>query len=156
MGDPAVILCGSCAQRSLGAPAVESIWLESRLPHVLSRGNLSRTPTSDYPLKVIRQGTRLAAGVLALLFSDSNFLALALEDIFAFQFRDCREHGQHKLAGRCGCVNSLFAADKFYLFRGQLFHEIEQVARVPRKAADRLYDYRVAAAACAIQRCCRK
>ena len=148
MRAPAVVLCGFCAQRSPGAPTVESIWLESGLPHGLDCGNLSRTPTSDYPLKVVWQGPRLAAGVLALLFGNRDALTLEL----------CNrgEHGQHKLAGGRGRVDGLLAADEFHLLFGQAFYEIEQVARVSRKSADGLDNNRVAAAACAIQRCCRK
>ena len=130
------MLCGFCAQRSLGAPTVESIWLESRLPHGLDCGNLSRTPTSDYPLKVVWQGPRLAAGVLALLFGNRDALTLTLQDILAFKLRDCCKDSEHEFAGGCSRVDCLFAADKFYLFLGQSFHEIKQVARVPRKAAD--------------------
>ena len=63
-------------------------------------------------------------------------LALALQDVLTFEFCDCREHGQHKLAGRRSRVDSLLATDKFYLFLGQPFQKVKQVARVPRKAAD--------------------
>ena len=156
MGDPAVILCGSCAQRSPGAPAVESVRLESGLPHSLGCGNLSCPPARNHPLKVVWQGPRLAAGVLALFLSNSDSLALALQDVLPLKFRDCGEHGEHKLAGRRSRVDGLFAADEFYLFLGQSFHEIKQVARVSRKSADGLDNNRVAATACAIQRCCRK
>ena len=138
------------------APAIEGVGLEPGLPHGFCGSDFPGTPASNHSLEVVRQGPRLAAGVLALLFSDSNSLALALQDILAFKFRDCREYGQHKFAGRCGRVDCLLAADKFYLFLGQPFHEIKQVARVSRKSADGLDNNRVAAAACAIQRCCRK
>lgn len=123
-------------KRDLRAPTIESIWLETGLPHGFCGGDFPGTPSGNHPLEVFRQGHWLAAGVFTLLLGDSNTLALALEDIFAFQFRDCREYGQHKFAGGRGRVDSLFAANEFYLFLGQLFHEIEQVARVPRKAAD--------------------
>ncbi len=156
MGDPAVILCGSCAQRSPGAPTVESIWLESCLPHSLGYGNLSCPPARNHPFEVIRQRHRPSAGVLALLFGNRDALTLTLQDILAFKLRDCREYGQHEFAGGCDRVDSLLTADKFHLFFGQLFHEIKQVARVSRKSADGLDNNRVAAAACAIQRCCRK
>lgn len=136
MGDPAVILCGSCAQRSPGAPAVKGIGLEPGLPHGLDCGNLSRTPTSDYPLKVVWQGPRLAAGVLALLFGNRDALTLTLQDILAFKLRDCCKNSEHEFAGRRSRVDGLLAADEFYILFGQPFHEIEQVARVSRKTAD--------------------
>ena len=63
-------------------------------------------------------------------------LSLTLQDILTLQFCDRREHGEHKLAGWRGRVDGLFAADKLYMLFGQPFHEIEQVARVSRKAAD--------------------
>lgn len=156
MRAPAVVLCGFCAQRSPGAPTVESIWLESCMPHSLGCGNLSCPPASNHSLEIVRQRHRLAAGVLALPFSDSNSLALALQNILALKLRDCCKDSEHEFAGGCGCVDGLLAADKLYMLFGQPFHEIKQVARVSRKAADGLDNNRVAAAACAIQRCCRK
>lgn len=156
MGDPAVILCGSCAQRSPGAPTVESIWLESCLPHSLGYGNLSCPPARNHPFEVIRQRHRFAAGVLALLFGNRDALTLTLKNILTLELCNCCQYGEHKLSGRRSRVDGLLAADEFYLFLGQPFHEIEQVARVSRKAADGLDNKRVAAAACAIQRCCRK
>ena len=136
MRAPAVVLCGFCVQRSPGAPTVESIWLESCLPHVLSRGNLSCPPASNHSLEVIRQRHQPSAGVLALLFSDSDSLALTLQNILAFQLCDCCKYGEHKFSCWRGCVDGLLAADELYMLFGQPFHEIEQVARVSRKAAD--------------------
>ncbi len=156
MRAPAVVLCGFCAQRSPGAPTVESIWPESRLPHSLSRRNLSCPLASNHSLKVVRQGLWPSASVFTLLLGDSNTLALTLQDILALELRNCCKYGEHKLAGRRSRVDGLLAADEFYLFLGQPFHEIKQVARVSRKSADGLDNNRVAAAACAIQRCCRK
>ena len=143
-------------RRNLGASSVKGIRLEPCLPHGLSRGNLSCPPAGNHPFEVIRHRHRFAADVLALLFGNRDALALTLKNILPLKFRDCREYGQHKFAGRCGRVDGLLAADEFYLFLGQPFHEIEQVARVSRKAADGLDNNRVAATACAIQRCCRK
>ena len=128
-----------------GLPPVKCVCLQSGLPHGFCGGDFPGTPASNHSLEVVRQGPRLAAGVFTLLLGDSNSLALTLQDVLTFEFCDCREHGQHKLAGRCGCVDCLLATDKFYLFLGQPFHKVKQVARVPRKAADRLYDYRIAA-----------
>ena len=136
MGDPAVVLCGFYALRSLGAPTIESIWLETGLPHGFCGGDFPGTPASNHSLKVVRQGLWPSASVFTLLLGDSNTLALALEDIFAFQFRDCRKYGEHKFSCWRSRVDSLFAADKFHLFLGQPFHKVKQVARVPRKAAD--------------------
>lgn len=156
MRAPAVVLCGFCAQKSPGAPAVKGIWFEPGLPHGLGCGNLSCPPARNHPFEVVRQRHRPSAGVPALCLGDGNALALTLQNILAFKLRDCCEYSQHKLAGRCGRVDGLLAADEFYLFLGQSFHEVKQVARVSRKSADGLDNNCVAAAACAIQRCCRK
>ena len=130
------MLCGFCAQRSPGAPAVESVRLQPGLLHGLSRGNLSRTPASNHSLKVVRQRHRFAAGVLALLFGNRDALTLTLQDILAFKLRDCCKDSEHEFAGRCGRVDCLLAADELDLLLGQSFHEIKQVARVSRKTAD--------------------
>ena len=53
--------------------------------------------------------------------------------------------GEHKLAGGRGRVDGLFAADELYMFFGQSFHEIKQVARVSCEPADGFYDNRVTA-----------
>ena len=156
MGDPAVILCGSCAQRNPGAPAVKCVCLQSCLSHSLSRRNLSCPPARNHPFEVIRQRHRFAADVFTLLLGDSNSFALTLQDVLPLKFRDCGEHGEHKLAGRRSRIDSLFAADELDLLLGQPFYKVEQVARVSRKSADGLDNNRVAATACAIQRCCRK
>ena len=136
MRAPAVVLCGFYAQRSPGAPAIESIRLEPGLSHGFHRGDFPGTPAGNHPFEVIRQRHRPSAGVLDLLFGNRDALTLTLQDILAFKLRDCREYGQHEFAGRCGRVDGLLAADEFYLFLGQPFHEIEQVARVSRKTAD--------------------
>ena len=128
MGDPAVILCGFCAQRSPVAPTVESIWLESCLPHSLGCGNLSCPPASNHPLEVVRQRHRFAAGVLALCLGDGNALVLTLKNILTLELCNCRKYGEHKLAGRRSRVDGLFAADKLYMLFGQPFHGIKQVA----------------------------
>ena len=62
--------------------------------------------------------------------------ALALENILAFQLCDCCKYGEHRFSRWRGCVDGLFTADKFHLFLGQPFHEIEQVARVSCEPAD--------------------
>ncbi len=136
MRAPAVVLCGFCAQRSPGAPAIESIRLEPGLSHGFHRGDFPGTPAGNHPFEVIRQGLWPSTGVLAPFLSNSDSLALALQDVLPLKFRDCHEHGQHKLAGGRGRVDCLLAADEFYLFLGQSFHEIKQVARVSRKSAD--------------------
>ena len=136
MRAPAVVLCGFYAQRSPGAPAIESIRLEPGLSHGFHRGDFPGTPAGNHPFEVIRQRHRPSAGVLALLFSDSNSLALTLQNILAFQLCDCCKYGEHKFSCWRGCVDGLLAADELYMLFGQPFHEIEQVARVSRKAAD--------------------
>ena len=116
------------------APAIEGVGLEPGLPHGFCGSDFPGTPASNHSLEVVRQGPRLAAGVLALLFSDSNSLALALQDILAFKLRDCCKDSEHEFAGRRGRVDCLLAADEFYLFLGQPFYEVEQVARVSRES----------------------
>ena len=97
---------------------------------------ISCPPAGNHPFEVIRQRHRPSAGVLALCLGDGNALALTLKNILTLELCNRREHGQHKLAGGRGRVDCLLVADEFYLFLGQSFHEIKQVARVPRKAAD--------------------
>ena len=106
------------------------------LPHGFCGGDFPGTPASDHPLEIVWQGSRFAAGVFALRLGNRDALSLTLQDILAFKLRDCCKDSEHEFAGGCSRVDCLFAADKFYLFLGQSFHEIKQVARVPRKAAD--------------------
>ena len=106
-------------KRDLRAPTIESIWLETGLPHGFCGGDFPGTPSGNHPLEVFRQGHWLAAGVFTLLLGDSNSLTLALQYVLPLKFRDCGEHGEHKLAGRRSRVDCLLAADKFYLFLGQ-------------------------------------
>ena len=125
--------------------AVKRIRFQPGLPHGLGRGDLSGTPASDYPLEVIGEGQRLAAGVFALFPSDGNTFALSLQDILTLQFCDSREYGKHEFAGWRRGVDCLLSADEFDLLFGQPFHEVEQVARVAGKAADGLDNDRIAA-----------
>ena len=78
MGDPAVILCRFCAQRGLGASAVEGVGLESGLPHGFCGSDFPGTPSGNHPLEIVRQGKGAAAGVLALLFGNGDALTLTL------------------------------------------------------------------------------
>ena len=64
---------------------------KSSLPHSLDCGNLSGTPSGNNPLVVVRQRYRLASGVLALCLGNGDTLALALEDVLAFEFCDRRK-----------------------------------------------------------------
>ena len=61
------------------------------LSHSLDCGNLSGTPSGNNPLVVVRQRYRLASGVLALCLGNGDTLALALEDVLAFEFCDRRK-----------------------------------------------------------------
>ena len=116
MGDPAVILCRYCAQRCLGASTVEGIRFKSRLPHGFCGGDFPGPPSGNHLLEVVRQGHRLAASILALLFGNRDAFALTLQDILTLQFYDRREHGEHKLAGWRGCVDGLLATNELHLF----------------------------------------
>ena len=138
MGDPAVILCRYCAQRCLGASTVEGIRFKSRLPHGFCGGDFPGPPSGNHLLEVVRQGHRLAAGVLALCLSNCDAFALTLQDVLALQFCNSREYGEHELAGWRGRVDGLLAAYKFHLLFGQPLHKVEQVARISCETTDRL------------------
>ena len=131
--------------RMLITSAVKRICPQPCLPHSLSRGNLSGTPASNHPLEVVRQGSWLAAGILALLFGNRDAFALTLQDILTLQFCDRREHGEHKLAGWRGCVDGLLAADKFHLLLSHPFHKVEQVAGIASETANGLNNHCIAA-----------
>lgn len=62
-------------KRDLRAPTIESIWLETGLPHGFCGSDFPGTPASNHSLEVVRQGPWLAAGVLALFLSNSDSLA---------------------------------------------------------------------------------
>ena len=62
---------------------LRGVRLEPSLPHGFHGGDFPCPPARNHSLEVVRQGPRLAAGVLALLFSDSNSLVLAPQDVLA-------------------------------------------------------------------------
>ena len=84
------------------ASSVKCVCPQSGLPHGFRGGDFTGTPSRNHPLEIVRQRHRLTAGVLALLFSYRDSLALTLEDVLAFEFCHCREHGQHEFAGGYG------------------------------------------------------
>ena len=56
--------------------------------------------------------------ILSLRLGNRDTLALALEDVFAFQFGHRREHGQHKFPSRGGSVDCLLLGDELDLLGG--------------------------------------
>lgn len=61
------------------------------LPHGFCGGDFPGTLASDHPLEIVWQGSRFAAGVFALRLGNGDTLALALEDVLAFEFCDRRK-----------------------------------------------------------------
>lgn len=123
--------------------SIKCIRSKPRPAHGLPCGDLAAPPAGNDIVKVVRQRLRRAAVVSALRLGEGDALALALEDVIPLEFGDSREHGQHEFSCRGGGVDRLLFGHELDFLDGQLFDQLEQVAGVARKAADRLDDHRV-------------
>lgn len=77
--------------RMLITSAVKRICSQPCLPHGLGGGNLSCLPASNHSLEIVWQGSRFAAGVLALRLGNRDALSLTLQDILTLKLRNCRK-----------------------------------------------------------------
>lgn len=137
---PTVLLLVNCNS------SVKCIRLESCAVYCFCGGDLAAPPAGDDIAEVVRQGQRRTAMILSLRLGDGDALALALKDVLPLELGHGGEHGQHELTGRGGGVDRLLLGDELNLLGGQLLDELQQVAGVAGKAADRLDDHGVARA----------
>ena len=134
-----------CLSFPLGGSAILHFPVKGGLAHAqpfhgLDGSEFTAPPPGTHLVK-IRMDNGFPSLILPLTPGQLNSLPLALEEVFPLQLGHRAEHGEHELAGGGGGVDGLFLRDKLHPFGVELSHQLQEIAGIAGKTADRLHDH---------------